>query len=301
LGIGIVFCTNCGHQIEGDSIDPQHGDDITDVDSAGDTIDPSGHGDIGSQAGGHGGIPGPDTTPPEQWAEQVDQPTVTGAIETGVPTGVDAGVPGSAIPASHGGGATGSQGDDAEPPEGLTDTKGLDIPYGEVPDRDTSAVGPTGSPRRPLPWMPLLILGVVIVLAAILGLFLLGDDDGNGGNGGNGGGSFEIDEDGTVGNYEYEPNPGYNLGVVIRNWGTEDGSLNGHDVQVTVHIDTEKRAMDTHTLTGPLTAGGTTSFDMRLETGGFDPGDEIVVTIKLRRNGGDTTVDTYTVQHVVAI
>ena len=137
LGFGIVFCPNCGQDVGGEASDHVHtdGTDLT-PDSFGDSMsDP--HGDLeggGRPDGRPDRVEVPDTTtePAEvadpsmasEWTadETVEGPTVE----------VDASVPGSEVPPSHGGGFR-QQGEDGEAPRELTHAYDIDRPPHDIP------------------------------------------------------------------------------------------------------------------------------------------------------------------------
>jgi hypothetical protein len=226
-------------------------------------------------------------------------------------------VPGSEIPPSHGGGVDHSQPPSDEPPEGLTDTKGLDRPSVDLPDRGLSMEGPavdmageagpgmpspgSGEPEGPPPERRTMRLQfgaftviVLIVIAAAAGYYLLGSDD-DGGPNGNGPGPSEglyIDPVETSVHSVWEPHPGFHLDVSILNNATGTRSLDGHDLFVTILLGTETVGQATVTVSGDLASDGIkwAPVDVGVD---LTTGQVYKVTVLLRKDGGSTTVDSY--------
>lgn len=290
FGFDVVLCPNCGHQIQGESVASEHDDSIIDSEGPGDTIDHGGD-HLGSGAEGHGGIPGPDTTPPEQWAQQIEQPMATDAVAPQGSLELDAGVPGSEIPPERGGGATWGLEDDAEPPDGLTESRQVDSLYGEVPDRDLGAEGPRGTPRRPIPWWPALVLGGIVLIAALFGfMYLGGDDDGNdeeehNGNG-NGNGPPPVDliiiKTETALTFRNEPIGTHQLTVTIKNVINEEVDLTQYEIFVTAFVDDVKVDTVTHSLSGALAGTTTDSYDIDVKLDPYQEGDDLLVSVMIR-------------------
>ena len=334
MGFGVVICPSCGNQMTGDSLtDEGHHDGIT-GDSSGDSIDDSQGGDLG----GHGErVTEPQTPEPEEFADGwvadeaiVDKPPTVdaGVLGSEIPVShgggftqqgedgtapsdvisppeVDAGVPGSEIPPSHGGGFQQRPPDDYSPgPSHLTSPQQLDRSPDDIPDRPDPGISIDDSSGRVPPRFNVglgLAAILVIVIIALAGWYIWsGVDDGNGDDEPNGNGGpheetgLHIDEDATTGQYPYEPPGEYHLSITLRNNGTETVDLEGHDLYVTVFIGMDKVGEGRTDLSGEIQTGSTRSFDIVAQTDVLGGGQELLVSIMLRKNGGNTQVDLYT-------
>ena len=249
-----------------------------------------------------------------------------GGGEAEPPLELDSSVPGSEIPPSHGGGVDHSQPPGEEPPEGLTDTKDIGLPHGEVPDRDLSMKGPavdlTGGvgPSMPSPgadepagppperrttrlvFGAFMVIILVIIIAAATFYLMAGDDDGNGNgepngepNGHNGPGPMEslhIDPLETSVDNVWEPVPGFHLDVIILNNATGTESLDGHDLFVTIFVGMDMVGQATEPVSGDLASGENkwVPIDVGVD---LTSGQTYKVNVLLRKDGGNTSVDSY--------
>lgn len=327
LEVGTILCPSCGNEVTqqtaeqkevGDQLVDSGQDDTLAGDGSGDTIDTGDGSDtIGPVEGGT-----EDAEPPLE----VDSSVPGSGIPQRDGMGLDHSVPGSEIPPSRGRGWDHSQPPNEEPPEGWTDTKDIDMPYGDVPDRDISMDGPavdmTGGvvPGMPSPgagepagapheqrttrlqYGAFLVVILVIIIAATTLYLLSGDDDGNGNgdgngepNGHNGPGpkeSLHIDPLETSVDPIWEPVPGFHLDVIILNNATETKSLDGHDLYVTIFIGMDKVGQATETVSGDLASGGSKWVPIDAAVG-LTSGQTYKVSVMLRTDDGNTMVDLY--------
>lgn len=299
LGFGIAICPNCGSQIQGDSLtdDGHHGDIGGDVSS--DTIDGgSGQDTI---TGGQGGQPGPEVGE----VEEVADGWVADDVVPNEPIEVDSGVPGSEIPPSRGGGFQ-QQGEDGVAPRDVISPPEVDRQPDDIPGRPGKHPDPDDSTGRS-PSRSITVFGIaailMIVMIALAGWYLLGDDDGNGNGNGNGNGEpngngddplegLHLHKEGTSGTYPYEPPGEYHITVALRNNGSKSVDLEGHDISVTIWIDWKVKGQEVHDLSGSIGAGETKTYDIVVDTELLGGNDELFIGITLRKNGGDSSVHT---------
>lgn len=113
-----------------------------------------------------------------------------------------------------------------------------------------------GTGRLPGGANPLLMMGIVlvVVIVVIVTVYLLmGDGNGNGDDGP--GDGLVIDPAETTVESMWEPTPGFHLSVVVKNEADDSRSMDGHDLLVTVLLDTEEVGRTTMVLSGDLAAG----------------------------------------------
>jgi hypothetical protein len=310
LGFGIVFCPNCGGEIAGEV------SDITEtqvVDSASDTIGDSAAGHAGEGGAGRAEqVDGPDTaTPPEEFATPQGEEWVAGDVQPRETTlELDAGVPGSEIPRSHGGGFQ-QQGEDGVAPQDMINPPEVDRPPHTIPQRPDDHLGLDDSgrtfQRRPLPWTGALAVLLMVVIVALGAWYIWGgdgNDDGNGNGEPNGNGDdplkgLHLHEGGTSGNYPFEPPGEYHVTVAVRNNGSKSVDLVGYEVSITVWINYANKGQKVEPLTGTLWAGETRTFDVVVETEVFGGGDELLVGLTLRETEGTKHVHTINFEDTV--
>lgn len=291
LGFGIAICPFCGSQIAGESSTDTHGGGVE---------DPSGE--------GPGGGPASDQAPDGQ-GEWVEGPEPTGPTDAAegwvadhahaVGLHLDAGVPGSEVPASHGGGYT-RQGEDGEAPRHITYPPQLDRSPDDIPQGPDEGVSLDHSGRRFPPRSTGLALAILllVVIIALAGWYIWGgggDDDGDDEPDGNGPPpTFDGLHIERVGTSAIVEDWATRVDVVVRNNATTNESLDGHEVYVRVFVNGDKKGEDTHPLSGDLAAGGTTSYEAVVEMPIPGVGDKVLVSILLRKEGGEQ-VDLYTI------
>ncbi|NIP35205.1 MAG: hypothetical protein GWN18_09655, partial [Thermoplasmata archaeon] len=133
LGVGIAFCPNCGGDLGGEASDIT---ETHEVDSVSDTIGESAVGHAGEGGAGRAEqVDAPDTSePPEEFETPQGEEWVTGDVQPRETTlELDAGVPGSEVPPSHGGGWTQQGEDGTAPPEIIHGTRAVG-PATELPE-----------------------------------------------------------------------------------------------------------------------------------------------------------------------
>lgn len=311
MGVGIPICPNCGSNISGEASDVT---ETHDMGTSSDTIGDSAvhHGD-GGGAGRSEQVHAPDTTTPSEPAEQAvadqwvaDDAKPTSTIE------VDAGVPGSEIPESHGGGFQ-QQGEDGEAPPEIIRGMRMDRPATDFPERPDSDLSLDDSGRefrrRPTPWIGPLVVVLLVVIIALGAWYIWGGDDGDNGDGngngepnGNGDDPLEglhLHKDGTSGNYPYEPPGEYHVTVAVRNNGSKSVDLSDYEVSITVWIDYVNKGDKVEPLSGSLEAGETRTFDVVVETEVLGGGDQLLVGLTLRKAEGAKHVHTINFEDTV--
>ncbi len=238
------------------------------------------------------------------------QTEIVGQAETGPGAGLDldATVPGSDLPGGPGGRPRDI------PHQDMISPKTMDSRYMELPDQgEVTVEGPTGDLAggpdveedievstggaygRSRPWIAIVVV-VVVLIAGMFAYVSLRDDDGDGDNGepnGNGNGpetGIVFDKALTTGVYPYEPPGEYHVTVVIKNNDTTAYDLTGHDIYVTIFIGQVKKGEGTLDLSGTLAPGASATHQMTVTTELLGGGDQIKVSLILRKDGGNTSV-----------
>ncbi len=159
---------------------------------------------------------------------------------------------------------------------------------------DEPGTGGPGLFRLPGGANPLLVASIVIVLVVVVvTIYLLaGDGNGNGNDGPGPDKGLLIDPLETSVESVWEPTPGLHLSVVIRNDANASGSLDGHDLLVTILLGTEEVGRATMAVSGDLAPGHGRGVLINV---GVDltSGQTYEVNVLLRKDGGSTTVDEY--------
>jgi hypothetical protein len=168
-----------------------------------------------------------------------------------------------------------------------------DLTEGGVTDADIEiSRGDTFGRRRP--WIVLVIV-VIVFLAAMFAYLSLPDDDGDGNGEPNGNGNgpatgIVFDQELTAGIYPYEPPGEYHVTAVLKNNDTTAYDLTGHDIYVTIFIGQDKKGQGTLDLSGTLAPGAMGTYDIVATTELLGGGDQIKVSLILRKDGGNISV-----------